>query len=277
MQKKDNANHQPQRRRSRLKTIKLSNDYANARYEGEPLRDGVAVKIDDSGLYKHGDLVAYECQHESCCPEGSYHAGYYRRVNGKKWDFRLARHHNHPTGRLYKDGEVNIIGRVVEVVDKKTKRGKGEAVSLLWNVTIAHGLPAFGLFKGDEVYVQANNTAPVGKIIGIKGSSSGLIWFARVCSNDKRGIFIVDHEDDRGMLDDYNYSEFGPVIKIEKANAENIAELKKRIEKVRRDDNDSICNTTRLFEMERELYELERPLEEEDGSDEWPEVIGGAR
>jgi hypothetical protein len=96
-----------------------------------------------------------------------------------------------------------------------------------------------GLHKGDSVTFKTDGTAPIGKLIGVYTGRKAGAWFARVCINDARGIFLLLRSGERGWLADYEYKSFGPVVEIKRAsqvNAEKIAELKKRLEKIRRND-----------------------------------------
>jgi hypothetical protein len=160
----------------------------------------------------------------------------------------------------------------------KTAKEKERAAR--WRVKLTSDCDAnLGLYCGDVLIVNPNGEAPLGKIIGLKAPDDGLVWFARVCINNERGVYLFapsDGRDEWGWLVEYDYSAFGPVIEIKRAsevNAEKIAELKKRIEKIRRNDWDSICDTTRQYELERELYALENPIGDEE-EDDWPELIG---
>lgn len=190
------------------------------------------------------------------------------------------------TDRLLCEELFGHFTKLRHAVEQSTKCPQSQGVSgepkeekqVVTGVSIMFALPAFGLFKGDTVYVVEDNTAPVGALIGIKGKETCAYYIARVCSNDARGIFVVDENDERMMLDDEcEYSTFGPVTKIEKANAEKIAELKQRLAKLQEDDEHTL-NITKCFEVEQEIFDLEHPLEtEEEIDDEWPEEIGGVR
>jgi hypothetical protein len=161
----------------------------------------------------------------------------------------------------------------------KKPRAKKTRDFELFRTKMVESYHAFGLHKGDHVIFKPDGTAPVGKLIGVYEEDRGA-WFARVCLNDERGIYLVQNRGGRVWLGECKYKSFGPVIEIERAsqvNAGRIAELKKRLEKIRRNDWDSICDTTRQYELEHELYDLEHPKEEDempDPGDDWPEVIG---
>jgi hypothetical protein len=266
--------------------VKVSGEYENANWhEGEGssrthrrIKDGDTVQVQKGAPYKHGDIVAYECPR---CSSGTYHARfYYRCVPSAKSDFRLTTWRKARGGDRFKDGEVNIIGPVIlaDATKTKTATEKPSASRVqAFRVVLDYSMRSLSLHKGDCVIYTPNDTpASIGKLIGVHCDGVGS-WFARVCLSDERGIYIVDGEDERGWLNtEYDYSAFGPVIEIKRAsevNAEKIAELRERLERVRRNDDDSICDTSRIFELERELYALENPIEDEDGDD-WPEVIG---
>jgi hypothetical protein len=168
------------------------------------------------------------------------------------------------------------LGGVTKVEDApEAKETKKAARLKTFTVILKYPYPAFGLYTGDIVTYNANRTASPGKLIGIHTQNGS--WFARVCLNDERGIYIVEGDDERDWLANYSYKSFGLVVEIKRAsqvNAEKVKALRAKLDKL--DDGESCLNMTRAYEIEREIYDLEHPKEEDetDSPDDWPEVIG---
>jgi hypothetical protein len=270
-------------------SIKVSGKWENAiwheRVNGEftekRINDGDTVKVQAGAPYKPGDIVAFEC---SRCGKGTYHAQHYHRTGrATKYDFQLSIWESERSGKRYKDGEVNIIGPVVlgsvtKAEDApQAKETKKAARLKTFTVALKYPYPAFGLYMGDIVTYNANGTASPGKFIGIHTKNGS--WFARVCLNDERGIYIVEGNGERDWLANYNYKSFGLVVEIKRAsqvNAEKVKALRAKLDEL--GDGDSCLNMTRAYEIEREIYDLEHPKDEETAtpevSDDWPDHVG---
>jgi hypothetical protein len=124
-----------------------------------------------------------------------------------------------------------------EEKDDKRPEAKRQSRAERIRVEMDTAYPALGLYKGDDVVFRLDDTAPVGKIIGVYCGQKAGAWFARVCLNDERGIFLLLRSGERNWLAEYEYKSFGPVVEIERAsqfNAKKRAALKERLEKIRR-------------------------------------------
>jgi hypothetical protein len=258
------------RRSPKLKTITVTCRSDNA----NEIKEGDQFTIRPGEDFKDGELVAFK--RYSDIDEIS--VAYLYRCKGKQWAYYGKYRVDINSRTMYDGHNIQILGPVVDALNSKPetvkpeakRRSRSESLCVVMDMVC----PALGLYKGDEIVFRLDDTAPVGKFIGVYCGQKIGAWFARVCLNDERGIYLLLRSGKRNWLAEYEYKSFGPVVKIERAseaNAKKIAALKERLEKIRRNDWDSICDTTRLYDLERELYALENPIEEED---DWPEVIG---
>jgi hypothetical protein len=233
---------------------------------------GDEVRVHEGADWTDGDLVAAEAF-------GDVFVIYLYRTSKTAKAFRYYGKMSRDSKRrsMFYEG-LKILGPVVGTKaiaappSRKAKEKKSYFTT--YAVTLRYPYPAFGLYVGDVLTYTANGTAAPGKFIGIKTETES--WFARCCLNDERGIYILHGDGERDWLADYEYNSFGLVIEIKRAsevNAEKINALRERLQRLGGDITDS----TEAFKIEREIYALEHPKEEDetpDPGDDWPEAIG---
>jgi hypothetical protein len=135
--------------------------------------------------------------------------------------------------------------------------------------------PYFGVHHNDDVIVEATGLAPIGKLVlTVRKDDPEALCFARVCAI-KGNIVRLANKD--GETDDQPLSSIiGPAVEIRHDDCvqAKVKPLRGRLNKLLSDD-DHTLNLTKAYEIEKEIFDLEYPLEVEEGGDEWPEEIGG--
>ena len=276
-------NNQPTRLSTRR--FPLTGKYDNAHHFSSDgiteidLEDGDKVIVKVGAPYRPGDVVLIECSRY--CTEGQqtphYHAQYFYKLSGKKWQFRLNTW-PHTGGKFYRaEDEKIIIGLVVRATKKdpskisQPRQPKGAPERSVHRA--GFDWPYFGVHKGDTLIVEENGQAPIGKLIYIK-EENGEGVFARVCMV-RDGIVRTTGDDDH--IDTPLSRIIGPVVEIQHRGCvpAKVEALRRQIAKLE-SNADAWANSTKIYELETEIYNLEHPLKEEEESDseEWPEVVG---
>jgi hypothetical protein len=275
-------------------TVKVSGEYENATwYEGagpsfvaHSIKDGDRFKVRKGVTIKDGEIVAYECPN---CPTGTIHARYYFRCGqSAKHDFRLATRDKYGSGDRFKDSDgINVIGPII-LDNKEGAKEKPEAKGKPKTQTHYSGFEwsFYGIHDGDTITVAVTKDIKPGQLVLVRfkgAKSDDDSFFSRVCLVHQKTVRLVSETSniEAEQFERPLSRVVGPVVKVEHGEGcaqKKIDALKDRIKEVRRNDWDSICDTTRLFELERELYALEHPKDEDVArslapSDDWPEVI----
>ncbi len=259
MQKKNTTS-----RRQRTQKIVLT---ASSNALGFNEGDTVEVK---PAAWKDGDLVAYETGTGRICAAYLFHS------KGKNFAYFIKPSLQTSSRAMLNDFDVKrILGLVVrnEVPPAKAKKS-GERVTYKSDMNWDY----FGLHEGDRITIEKNGQAPIGKLILIEDKDEQQApYLARVCSVSKAtvrttGDARVYHTDSPlGCV-------VGPVVEIthEGCDHTRIKKLRQTMAELQNAD-DAWSNATRCYEIEREIYDLEHPVEEEEEDDdfEWPEEIDG--
>jgi hypothetical protein len=259
---------------SRPRRFTVTGEYDNA----DLITQGDVCIVRPGAPYQRGEMVLVECLDN--CHEGHaeshYHAKYYFPLNGKKYTFRLSRRECYGSGTRHKAGEEKIIiGPVLKVVRKGQREEKAKSTSALKSYQVLFSWSLYGIHHGDSVTVNENGQAKPGQLILVtpKDGNYEDSFFTRCCLVTSDTVRVEGGDD--GPYDKPASSIIGAVVQIshDNCNHTKAEALRERL----RNLGDDITDSTEAFKIEREIYDLEHPIEEEaeadTGSDEWPEVI----
>lgn len=244
--------------------------YGKDNLEGE---EGDTCIVRPGAPYRSGDLVLVEC---SCEGSEHYHAKIFTKLHGKKYSFSLGRREG--SGKYHFAGEEKIIiGPVLKVI-KKGQQAKAKKQAKQGSRTerrTGFDWPYFGVHTGDVLTVEHTKDVKPGQLILIKekeGESDS--YFHRVCCVNGETVRVTNdgepHNEPLSLI-------VGKVVDISHDDCQQtkIEALRERLKKL----GDDITDSTEAFKIEREIYALEHPLEEEeeaeDGDDEWSDEIDG--
>jgi hypothetical protein len=259
---------------NRPRRFTITGEYDNA----DQITHGDVCIVRPGASYATGDLVLFECSRNCATLQTTphYHAQRFYLINGKKYKFRLTRW-NENGGHLYREGEEkNIVGPVLKIV-RKGKREEAEKQAKQesrTNHSAGFDWPYFGVHKGDTLIVEGTQDVKPGQLI-LHRQEDGEEVFTRVCRIKDGRIY---HSGDKSYetLDDPLDAVIGHVVLIQHDNCTHtkIEALRAKLAVLLNDDEHTL-NLTKAFEVEKEIYNLEHPIEEEEdtNSDEWPEVI----
>ena len=233
--------------------------------------------------YENGDIVLITC-HCYVSSRKHYHAKFYKLCYGKKWKFRLTTYKDARGGTYYREGEESIIIGPVECTikkgekakrDEQPKQPKGEIVA----VKSGFDWPLFGLHKYDVLGFERHRKLQPGSLIAIHDSEdSNAYMFARVCLVEGDTVRICNAIDEHYDIPASRI--VGPAVgEIDHSECvqSKVEALRAKIEKLE-SDRDPWANTTRIAELEKQIYDLEHPVEEEEEEEfEWPDLINAKR
>jgi hypothetical protein len=157
--------------------------------------------------------------------------------------------------------EQNQIG---EMVNKPTtapsKKKTGRTLSLRHRIS-SFDWPYYGVHRGDRLTVEENAQAPTGKLVLFKRTTKKGYFFSRVCLVKSDTVRICSTASDTQHSEPHDIplaNVIGPVTNIDHEDCvwTKITKLRRRIEELK-DEYDAICNTSRIAELENEIYQLE--------------------
>lgn len=268
-------------KQGRASRYKVSGQYDNAYHYGQDMiciESGDTCVVNPDAPYRDGDLVLANCSARCTgAPDAPhYHAQYYRVCRGQKYKFRLNEWPNRQGGRRFKDGQESIIvGKVINVIkakaNKNAKPSAAPSGKLYVRVGYYLGFDAT-VQEGSQLVIELGRAANIGDIIGVcKGrfnpEGNNVINVYRVVGGDSKTVRAVDQADN--YLTIGRQSILGSVVEIQRKNADEIAALRERLAWINEDD---ITDSTARLALERQIYNLEHPPEEEDDFD-WPDEI----
>jgi hypothetical protein len=262
--------------------IRITNGATNA----GGIKEGDTVEYRPSAEFKDGDLVAFKDE------AGDVHAAYLYHCNGKQYKYFSKTRHDTTKRKMHYD-LAEIFG-ICEPRQENAQQGnrlpasfrspKGQVKREI--VSAGFDWSYFGVHKGDELTVEESGEAPIGKLVYIHNPIKDEHSFARVCDvyddpevGSSLRIALVTN-DERAWIDVPLFCVVGPVVKVNHENCTptRINDLREQIARLK-DEYDAICNTSRIAEIEKEIYDLEHPPEESAPKDEddfeWPDEIDG--
>lgn len=264
-----------QQKRNRARRFTVSGKYENARFydpDNPDIEAGDTCIVKPGAPYKDGDLVLIECE---CRISESlhYHAKVFNRLHGHKYSFCLSVYGKDGKRCLPSDEKI-IVGPIIKVIRKgeakRPQKGQARRSTHLAGFDWTY----FGVHKGDDLIVEESGLAPVGRLVLMRGDD-GEKYFARVCSvKDDTVRTCGDNSSMSESSDESLNNVVGPVVEIKHENCAQprLTELRERLARLQEDD-DHTLNITKIFEVEKEIFDLEHPPEEVDEEEEWPDVI----
>jgi SOS-response transcriptional repressor LexA len=252
---------QSTRKRNRRKvTVK---DTRNA----EGISPGDVVTIIPGDDFTDGDLVAFQ-DYYTVTVRYLYHC------KGKTYAYFSKSCQRGANRTMHDKRDVKILG---VVADQPKAKPAPKIEREEYNANFEW--PAFGIHRNDTLIVEKGGTPEVNKIVLVR-ELDGRVVFARVCMVKANGVIRAAGY--RGDAENYPPERvIGVAVKTRHDGCRmgEINALRAKLEKLRNED-EQWANVTRCFEIEKEIYDLERPLDEEEETDDTDdilsaEVIGG--
>jgi hypothetical protein len=171
----------------------------------------------------------------------------------------------------------NKIEKAVRAAERRAAEQKQGAATTqrekdkTWHVDIISGLPGFGVNRGDVLKVAEGGAWEIGDFVCVE-DPNGRVSTLRVCDRDDRKgtVHLVSHKDEYRTIKQGQV--WGVVVKHIRRHADEIEKLKKRLDRIDRDD---ITDSTARYQVEREIYNLEHPQDEVLDTWEWPDEVDG--
>jgi hypothetical protein len=277
-------NSQQQRVKTRRYTI--TGGYSNAHgfrngVEAVDIEQGDIVSVKVGAGYTEGDVVLFECSRCYTDKHSHYHAAYYRHCSGKKYAFTLGMFPSSRSGtqRHTEEERKQIIGVVVRVY-KKTEPERTHRKTN-FPILIDFDWPLFDLHKSDVLTVETTQKVRPGQLALVKYANyahvtepvAGQCWLARVCTVSDKSVRLAGGDNEP---DDYPISYIVGVVIDTKHLAcapTKIEALREKIASLQTSD-DPISHTSKCYQLEKEIFDLEHPVEDEEEEDfEWPDLI----
>jgi hypothetical protein len=136
-------------------------------------------------------------------------------------------------------------------------------------------LQCVGLVAGDEVRATPTDDLKPGDVAAVQGRGADHYCLGRVVASGATHITLRDDEGDftrelaalvwTGRVDHKNPTKGSTLPEAER---ERVEELRERIEKLGRED-DQIIRCTALYKLEKEIFDIEHPVGKGEGSDDW--------
>lgn len=256
--------------------------YDNEDYNNDDIEPGDTLFVDSDRQFQSGDFVAVRTSYYK---ENNIHAGVIhatgRKAKKYQYTLKLGFRTIRLTTEMLTDGTVEILGPITDVQKKPCEHRTFESL-VDW--------PQFGVKAGDEITIRC----------------AGRGDYRKLCAYEYRGeTFIAEFKGDIGIFGfaDSEGSYYKMPLEFVKMigyavsvtpqertgktkqtthrktqskkptdRERDLAELRSRLQQLIASDDDDTTQTAR-FRLEREIYDLEHKLDE----DEWPEVIGGGQ